>query len=210
MRQIILAILTPLACYFSGVHPNTLTFLSLITGILAGGAYWLTHHGHAFYWAGGILVALSGIFDSLDGIVAREYERTTNMGDFLDHLCDRLVDVFILIGLAFSPQADSTLGLLVVLVALFNGYFGTQIEASFGKRYYGGAGKPELFIGIIGFSFFLAIFPEVFLRIAGRSVYFINLFFIVLGFATLISLVHRFRYAYKLCSSTREQEGPWT
>ncbi len=201
MRQFFITVLTPLARFFSGVNPNALTFCSLITGILAGLAYWLTTISPACYLVGAALVTVSGLADSLDGIVARIYGRTTQFGDFFDHFCDRVVDVSILIGLAVSPHANSTLGLAVVIILLLNNYLGTQIEASFGRRFYG-PGKAELFVGLVVFSICIAFSPDASLWVGGNAIAVINILFFILGTATIGSIIHRLYHVYTLCSTT--------
>lgn len=184
----------------SGIAPNTITLVSLLAGCLAGVAYALASRGPGFYLLGGALVAISGLSDSLDGIVARMYGRTSRTGDFLDHFCDRLINVAIFAGLAFSPGANPVLGLGTVVVVMLNSYLGTQIEASFGQRYYGGLGKAELFVGLVVGSMVLAVFPDTVVDIALVRLTLVNLFFVLLAAITLVGLVHRFRYAMRLCA----------
>ena len=104
------------------------------------------------------MTALSGMADSLDGIVARMYSRVTKTGDFLDHFADRLVDVAILAGLTFSKGAHSTIGFTVIILALLHSYLGTQMEATLGERSYKGTGKAELFVAFVAFSI-ARVFP---------------------------------------------------
>lgn len=199
MRHLFITLLTPLAHFFPRVNPNTLTIFSLITGMLAGLSYWLTHISPMFFGVGAVLVAFSGLADSLDGILARMYERTTKFGDFLDHFCDRVVDVSILLGLAASPHADAILGLSIVIILLLNNTLGAQIEASFGQRCYG-PGKAELFVGLVIFSVFMAFFPDISLRVGKNTITFINILFFLLGTASIGSIIHRFYKVHKLCS----------
>jgi phosphatidylglycerophosphate synthase len=138
------------------------------------------------------------MFDSLDGIVARMNKRCSNFGDFLDHFCDRVVDIAILLGLAFSTQATTALGLISIIIILLNNYQGTQIQASFGKRLYHGGGKAELFAGLVVFSLFMTFFPDITIRAAGKSVSPTNLVFITLGLVSIISIFYRFYYVYQL------------
>ena len=182
----------------SRVHPNTLTGVSVVTGCLAGVAYALAGRGAGLYLVGGALVAVSGTADSLDGIVARMYGRTSRKGDFLDHFGDRVINVAIFAGLAFSPGATPLLGLGTVILVMLNSYLGTQIEASFGERYYGGLGKAELFVGLIAGSVVMAFFPEAALTAANLRVSLIDIFFVLLSLFTLQALVHRFRYALRV------------
>ena len=206
MRQLLITVLTPLAKYLSSVNPSTLTVISLIAGVLAGVAYGLTNTGPIFYILGAVLAAFSGIADSLDGIVARMHGRDSKFGDFLDHFCDRVVEVSILAGLAASPGANATLGLSVIIMVLLHNYLVTQIQASFGKRFYGRAGKPELFIALIVVSIFLAFYPDALLRIAGKPVALINILFAILGFVSVAGGIHRFFHVHMLCSANIKRE----
>lgn len=175
---------------------------SLIAGCLAGVAYALAGHSAVFYLVGGALVGLSGICDSLDGIVARMYDRTSRKGDFLDHFLDRVINIAIFAGIAFSPGANALLGLGTVIIVMLNSYLGTQIEASFGVRYYGGVGKAELFVGIVIGSVVMAVIPGTMLPLGKFSVSLINVFFVVMSVSALSGLVHRFRYALVLCEKS--------
>lgn len=207
MREFFINVFTPLARHLRSVHPNTLTFIGVVTGCLAGVSYALADYGAAFYLWGGSLVGLSGAADSLDGIVARMHGRTSRKGDFMDHFFDRVVNVAIFAGLAFSPGASPILGLVTVIVVMLNSYLGTQIEASFGKRYYGGVGKAELFVGIMVGSVVLTVFQGAAFPVAGHLVSLVDVFFVVMSSSTLLGLIHRFRYALQLCAL---DDGPLT
>ncbi len=194
MRQFFITLFTPLARRFGWVHPNTLTILSLITGVLAGIALLATHLHPAFFIMAAAMIGLSGTCDSLDGIIARMNHQTTQMGDFLDHFFDRIVEIFIFVGLSLSPGANTIFGLLVIVLILLNGYLGTQIEASFGQRYYGGGGKAELFVALVLGCFMLGFWPGISLKLGQLKITVENLFFAGLCLATVISLVKRLLY----------------
>lgn len=192
MRDLFIKLFTPIARMIPQANPNTITWVSVATGCLAGLSYIAAHLHPAFYVLAGLLVGVSGTCDSLDGIVARMYGRTSKMGDFLDHFFDRVINICIFVGMAFSPGAEPILGLFCVIVVLLNSYLGTQIEASFGKRYYGGLGKAELFVGLVAFSIVLGIWPGSGIPLGENKIALINVFFSILGGLTLYSLVHRF------------------
>jgi phosphatidylglycerophosphate synthase len=192
----------------AGVHPNTITFVSLVTGCLAGLAYYWSNHSPAFFFVAGGLVAVSGLADVLDGLVARRYERTSRLGDFLDHFFDRIIEIAILTGLALSANANTVLGLIAVILVVLNSYIGTQIEASFGKRFYTGLGKLQLFIGLILGSFLLGLLPDAVLPILGYSVSLVNLFFIIACVLTVQAITYRFRLALRLARAAKENPDP--
>lgn len=50
---------------------------------------------------GGLLILFSGLFDMLDGLVARVNNRATEFGAFLDSVLDRYSDSFLLIGFSW-------------------------------------------------------------------------------------------------------------
>jgi phosphatidylglycerophosphate synthase len=181
------------------------TLFALLTGCLAGVAYALTGRAAGYFLLGGLLVAVSGIADGLDGVMARLHGRTSTLGDFLDHFFDRLVEVAILGGLALSPHATTTLGLGVLVGVLLVSYLGTQIVASFGARHYTGFGKAELFVGLVLVSTVLGVLPDASIRLLGRERFLVDLFFAVVALSTVQALVHRLRLAVRLASGGRDR-----
>jgi len=78
----------------SKIHPNVLTFIGLVINI---GAAALLAVGR-FRWAGVVILG-AGIFDMVDGRVARETNQVTRFGGFFDSVLDRYSDIALLIGL---------------------------------------------------------------------------------------------------------------
>jgi archaetidylinositol phosphate synthase len=76
------------------LKPNQITLMSLVLGILA--FFLIINNKIAL---GAIFVLLSGIFDFLDGIVARSRNMVTDFGGFLDSVSDRYVDIMIFLAL---------------------------------------------------------------------------------------------------------------
>ena len=76
--------------------------------------------------AGTLLLALSGVCDMMDGIIARASGRITPFGAFLDSFLDRYADFFPLCGLVIF--GFSTDNLPLVLLSLFSmaGAFATS------------------------------------------------------------------------------------
>src|SRR5579872_2596203 len=91
-NKIILLIVRGLA--LSKIHPNVLTFLGLVINI---GAAALLAVGQ-FRWAGVVIIG-AGLFDMVDGRVARETNRVTRFGGFFDSVLDRYSDLALLVGL---------------------------------------------------------------------------------------------------------------
>src|ERR1017187_449062 len=78
----------------SKIHPNVLTFLGLVINIWAA---WLFSKG-SFKWAGAVVIG-AGLFDMVDGRVARATHQVTRFGGFFDSVLDRYSDLALYIGL---------------------------------------------------------------------------------------------------------------
>ena len=91
-NKVILLIVRGLA--LSKIHPNYLTLIGLLINV---GAAWLLAVGQ-FRWAGAVIIG-AGLFDMVDGRVARETNRVTRFGGFFDSVLDRYSDLGLLIGL---------------------------------------------------------------------------------------------------------------
>lgn len=108
----------PLARFLVLMHvtPNQISWASLVSGFFAGVALSVGHFGF-----GAVLAAFSGIFDSLDGLVARLTQQGSGAGEILDATVDRYSEFFFLGGLAFYYRLVPGL-LLLCLVALMGAF----------------------------------------------------------------------------------------
>src|ERR1700753_4025342 len=91
-NKVILLIVRALA--LSKIHPNVLTFLGLVINIVAAV---LLAAGR--FRAAGFVIIGAGLFDMVDGRVARETNRVTRFGGFFDSVLDRYSDLALLMGL---------------------------------------------------------------------------------------------------------------
>src|ERR1700674_2783953 len=91
-NHVILFIVRMLA--LSKIHPNVLTFIGLLINI---GAAVLLAAGQ--FRAAGFVIIGAGIFDMVDGRVARETHQVTRFGGFFDSVLDRYSDLALLMGL---------------------------------------------------------------------------------------------------------------
>ena len=76
------------------VHPNILTLIGLLINIFA----MVLFAKGIFLWAG-VVIVVAGIFDMVDGEVARRTKRVTKFGAFFDSVIDRYSDMLLLLGL---------------------------------------------------------------------------------------------------------------
>jgi archaetidylinositol phosphate synthase len=90
------------------------------------------------FFGAAALIFIGGVFDALDGHVARMKGLASKRGDFLDHVLDRYADTVLLVGITLSSWVDPYLGLLALASLLLTSYMGTQAQAITGQRQYGG------------------------------------------------------------------------
>jgi CDP-diacylglycerol--glycerol-3-phosphate 3-phosphatidyltransferase len=110
----------------SGMTPNALTFINLALSIVA--AYVIaTNH----LILGGVLVLVSGLFDLLDGALARLTKQTTKFGAVLDSTVDRISEAATLCGLLiwYVPQEGASLKIVLIFVVLIGSFLVSYIRA---------------------------------------------------------------------------------
>ena len=76
------------------VHPNILTLVGLVINIFA-----MVLFAKGIFGWGAVVILFAGIFDIVDGEVARRTKRVTKFGAFFDSLIDRYSDLLLLLGL---------------------------------------------------------------------------------------------------------------
>ncbi|MBS1875907.1 MAG: CDP-alcohol phosphatidyltransferase family protein [Acidobacteria bacterium] len=91
-NKVIVLIVRGLA--LSKIHPNVLTFIGLVINIVAAALLALGR-----FRAAGFVILGAGIFDMVDGRVARETNQVTRFGGFFDSVVDRYSDLGLLVGL---------------------------------------------------------------------------------------------------------------
>ena len=123
-------LLRPLTSVLSaiGVTPNMLTVGSLLCVVVAGV---VVAQGHLL--SAGLLLSIGGATDGLDGELARQTDRLTPFGGFLDSICDHCGDYAFSLGLIwFYLSAHATTEIILVIVALFGSMLGSQVRSRAG------------------------------------------------------------------------------
>jgi CDP-diacylglycerol--glycerol-3-phosphate 3-phosphatidyltransferase len=110
----------------SGITPNALTLINLALNIVAA---YVIATGH--FLLGGGLVLVSGLFDLLDGALARFTKQTTKFGAILDSTVDRISEAAILCGLLiwYVPQEDASLKIVLIFIVLIGSFLVSYIRA---------------------------------------------------------------------------------
>lgn len=128
-------ILRPAARFLckTGIHPNHITLFGLILFAAAG---WFSSYGN---WNTALILVIFGaLMDGLDGVLARESGKKTIFGAILDSSCDRLTEMFLLLGILIFFLKSSTVNQLGVILC-FAGICGS-VMVSYIKARCEGAG----------------------------------------------------------------------
>ncbi|TFG20803.1 MAG: CDP-alcohol phosphatidyltransferase family protein [Promethearchaeota archaeon] len=110
------------------ISPNHLTIIGLILGLTSAASIFLSDVFSllfiVFYIISTILMALSFLFDTFDGVIARMRE-PTKFGGILDIFCDRTVEVSIIIAFVSTDPISLlypglfSLGGMVLCISMF-------------------------------------------------------------------------------------------
>ena len=172
------------------IHPNVLTFLGLVINIAA--AFFFGHAnasnaGRMFFYAG-LVIFGAGIFDMVDGRVARRNNQVTVFGSFFDSVIDRYSDVVLFFGLLvyyarINHSRYVVLTAFVMVTSLMVSYTRARAEALIGQCKVGFMERPERIVLVILGALFErwdAMAPALW----------------VLAVMTTITVIHRIRYTY--------------
>ena len=109
----------------SGIKPNALTLISCALSVAA--ACFITS-SHFLY--GAILILLSGLFDILDGALARFTSQSSKFGAILDSTLDRFSEgaIFCALVIWYLPQG-ATLEIIVILAVLVGSFLVSYLRA---------------------------------------------------------------------------------
>jgi archaetidylinositol phosphate synthase len=176
------------------LSPNAISVIALLLNVVAAALL----YRRFFLWAI-VLLAIGGLADAFDGIVARVQQKATRYGDFLDHFADRVSDVLLLTGWLLGNAVREEIVIAAIIMVLLNGYIGTQIEATWRERSYDAVGRGEFVLALVVFplvSFILYDNGWHELAPAGlRIAEWMSLLIVAFG---LLGIVQRFILAAKL------------
>jgi phosphatidylglycerophosphate synthase len=92
------------------VRPDTLTLIGVLVSLGAGVAF-------ATGWVrvGGLVLVVAGLFDMMDGLVARSQGSSSSAGGFFDSSMDRLGDLLVFCGIAVGMARQADVGGVVLV-----------------------------------------------------------------------------------------------
>jgi CDP-diacylglycerol--glycerol-3-phosphate 3-phosphatidyltransferase len=115
-KEALLFVLSPLVRWLSvmRVRPDTLTVAGWTLALCAAVLF-----GLGYARVAGLVMLAGGVFDALDGAVARETNRMSSFGAFLDSTLDRISEAAVFVGLIFFyAGANSSFEVLLAAVAM--------------------------------------------------------------------------------------------
>jgi CDP-diacylglycerol---glycerol-3-phosphate 3-phosphatidyltransferase len=173
------------------ISPNVLTFLGLVinTGAAILFGFGNQHNYVRMFLFAALVIIGAGIFDMVDGRVARQTHQVTVFGAFFDSVIDRYSDVVLFFGLlVFYARANRLfyvfLAAFVMVTSLMVSYTRARAEALIGKCKVGFMERPERVVLIILGALFErwgAMAPVLW----------------VLAVLSTITVVHRIVYTYQ-------------
>jgi phosphatidylglycerophosphate synthase len=170
------------------ITPNGLSYASGALGLMA--SWWFWRGTYVDILVGAAAAQASSIVDGADGMLARARQACTPYGAHLDLVLDRIIDFFVLAGIAaglWTRSGSPALGMLGLLVA---GLYLLQIHLFYltksvlGVKATGDTGEARaiLYWAIVGFSvadrldlFVYVMLAETAIVNVVRFVYFVRL-----------------------------------
>ncbi|MFL6417220.1 MAG: CDP-alcohol phosphatidyltransferase family protein [Bryobacteraceae bacterium] len=143
----------------SRINPNVLTFFGLVINIVA--AYFLAT---GRFRTAGLVIIFAGLFDMVDGRVARATNQVTRFGGFFDSVLDRYSDLALLVGLlvyygTINRPAYVVLTAVVMTASVMISYTRTRAENIVPTCKVGFMERPERVVLLIIGALFLRMAP---------------------------------------------------
>jgi phosphatidylglycerophosphate synthase len=130
-------------CVRRGVHPDAISYLSIVASLAAGACFWQSGRWPALLLVAPLLCYVRLLLNMLDGMVALGSGKASPRGEILNDLPDRLSDVLIFAGVAHSGLCSPFPAYWAAILALLTAYVGTLGQAVGARREFGGVmSKP--------------------------------------------------------------------
>jgi len=179
-------------CVRRGIPPDAISYLSIAAAGGAAVCFWKGRDWPVLLLIGPALCYLRLWFNMLDGMVALASGRASGRGEIVNDLPDRISDVLIFTGVAYSGLCAPFAGTLAAIFALLTAYVGLLGQAVGVRREFGGVmSKPWRMVALhLGVWITLALlwWNEGEIRFAGWTVLDWTCLVIVLGCVQTIAV----------------------
>ena len=125
-------------CIGRGIHPNTISYFSMVAAALAALCFWQAGKHPSLLLLAPAFCYLRLWCNMLDGMVALASGQASWRGEILNDLPDRVSDVIIFAGVAHSGLMHSVVGYWAAIFALLTAYVGTFGQAVGVQREFSG------------------------------------------------------------------------
>ena len=178
------------------INPNYLTFIGLVINIVAACffGYATAENTQRMFLYAGLVIIGAGIFDMVDGRVARATGQVTQFGGFFDSVIDRYSDIALYFGLlVYYARGNRFFYVVLTAIAMtcsiMISYTRARAESLIGQCKVGFMERPERVVLVIIGALFNKMAPVLW----------------IISVIGTITVIHRIWYTYQ---QTRHMDAP--
>jgi len=113
-----------------GLTPNMISVVGIVLSVFAAVAYAMSLGQPLLLLVAVVLLLASGFCDTLDGVLARNFQQATVFGGFSDSLLDRYADAIVYSGIIIGGLCDVSWGLAALAGSMLVSYARARAEAA--------------------------------------------------------------------------------
>jgi CDP-diacylglycerol--glycerol-3-phosphate 3-phosphatidyltransferase len=174
-----------------GITPNQITVSAILLSLVGGALIWASQSQPFFLLAVPVIMLVRMALNALDGMLAREYNQASPVGEIINEVGDILSDTVLylpLIGLFYSSMSTVLLIGFYILLACLSEFCGVLAKAMTStRRYDGPMGKSDRAFCISILALALFFFPSL----TQSNSHFV---FLAMDLLLLLSCYNRLRY----------------
>ncbi len=181
------------------ISPNALTFIGLLINVAAALLFGYAHpeNQRRYFLYAGLIIIGAGIFDMVDGRVARATNQVTTFGGFFDSVIDRYSDVALFFGLlVYYARANRFFYVVMVAFVMTSSvmvsYTRARAESVIPQCKVGFMERPERIVLVILGALFNRMGPVLW----------------VIAVLSTITVIHRITYTYQQLRLTEPRPTP--
>jgi CDP-diacylglycerol---glycerol-3-phosphate 3-phosphatidyltransferase len=182
------AFLRPYADYLysANITANQVTLMAGFGSILIA---FIVGRFAAYQWIFGLIpiwMFIRMALNAIDGMLAREYNQKSNLGAYLNEMCDVVSDCVLLLIFTQINQVDTILVIVIVLLSFLTEYVGVLgLMVGCARRYDGPIGKSDRAFAFSLISLGIATYL--------LPLDWLNILLLLITFLLLITVINRVR-----------------